>query len=572
MNEIHYQLDLLMAINQKLSTKEKMYTMICEASKCAYLYYSFEKSQIVTVGRWKEFFDFDIRNIKDINRLVDEMEEDYADSLRDVLFLEKSGNGISAMECRHKDGKRWYSFRTTVDYDGFGTPRDKLIVVENTTMLKTQNDELAYMAHYDSMTGLYNRNHFVGLLGGFLSRAEAEHCVVSVMIVDIDDFKKVNDGMGMKAGDQLISVFADYLKGFSSPETMICHMNNDVYCIAIYNPSGDRSVEGIHRAIEERTREPFFIGDESVKITVSIGVAEYPEASASALELINSAEIVMFRCKSKGKHRIEYFNTPILNDFLEDVELDNKVKEATFNHNFMLHFQPQFYAEDRRLRGVEALIRWRDKDGHMISPGIFIPVAERNGCIVPIGNWVAEESVRIYSEWRKKYNYPFVVTINISSMQCDQEDFVDIMLQILEKYDVEPGEVEIEVTESILIENYEKVVNKLITLREHGIRVSLDDFGTGYSSLSYLKKLPIDTLKIDKSFVDTILTDDTTKIITQSILNMVKSLGIQSIAEGVEEEDQFEYLKSIGCDMIQGYLLGKPQPPESIEELLQKSL
>ena len=572
MNQVHYQLDLLMAINQKLSTREKMYTMICEASSCAYLYYSFEKNQIVTVGRWKELFDFDIRNMHDVNRVIDEMEEDYAGSLRDVLFLEKTGNGISAMECKHKDGKRWYSFRTTVDYDGFGTPRDKLIVVENTTMLKRQNDELSYMARYDSMTGLYSRNHFVSLLGGYISRAEAEQVPVSVMIIDIDDFKKINEGIGKEAGDELIQAYAEFLKGFSGQDTMVAHLHDDVYCVALYNPSGKHSPEGVHQAIQERAREPFVFGEHSAKITVSIGVAEYPEAAKSALELMNSAEIVMFRCKTKGKNRIEYFNTPVLHDFLQDVELDNKVKEATFNHNFTLHFQPQFYAENRKMRGLEALIRWKDKDGHMISPGVFIPIAERNGCIVPIGNWVAEESVRIYSEWRQKYKKPFIVTINISSMQCSQDDFVDIMLGIIDKYHVEPGEVEIEVTESILIDDYEKVVDKLVTLREHGIRVSLDDFGTGYSSLSYLKKLPIDTLKIDKSFVDTILTDDTTKIITQSILNMVKSLGIQSIAEGVEEEDQFDYLKSIGCDMIQGYLLGRPQPPESIEAILEKSL
>ena len=573
MNELHYQLDLLKAMNQKLTAKDKMYKMICDASNSAYLYYSFAKNEIVTMGCWRNFFDFEIREVKDMTYFFEEVEEAEILPLRDALFLEKSGESSCRIECKNKDGKHWYSFQVKVEYDELGAPTDKLIEITDITKLKNQHNELMYMAHFDYMTGLYNRNYFISLLGAFLSKAGNNGCSVSVMVIDIDDFKKVNDGMGMVAGDELIQAFGLFLKEFSDDNVIVCHLNNDVYCIAAYDPCGVRSVEHMHKAIQGRTKSPFVLTDgNQVNITVSIGVAVYPEAADSALELINCAEIVMFRCKDKGKNCIQYFDAPILNEFLNNIEMDNKLKEAVFNNNFQLHYQPQFFTGDKRLRGVEALIRWKDEAGHMISPNTFIPLAEKNGCIVPIGCWVVEQSIKQYAQWRKCYGMPFVMSINISAVQYNRDDFVERLLEALKKYNVNPKELEIEITESILIEDFEKVFDKLKLLRQAGVRISLDDFGTGYSSLSYLKKFPIDTLKIDKSFIDTVLTDGATRIITESIINMVKALGVESIAEGVEDEAQYNYLHAVGCDMIQGYLLGKPQTPEEIEDILRRIL
>ena len=280
----------------------------------------------------------------------------------------------------------------------------------------------------------------------------------------------------------------------------------------------------------------------------------------------------MFRAKDNGKGRIQYFDGSILEDFLKKVSLENKLKEAVFSQNFMLYFQPQFHTVDRVLRGVEALIRWKDETGKAIRPDVFIPIAEKNGTIVPIGTWVVEESVRIYAEWKKKYHYSMILSVNISAIQYKQPDFVDKVMRILEKYDISPEEIELEITETILIDNFKEVTEKLVTLRNMGIKISLDDFGTGYSSLSYLKGLPIDTLKVDKSFIDTVITDENTRIITESIIYMVKKLGFETIAEGVETQEQFDYLTAIDCDNIQGYYLGKPMPPEEIEKLLAKML
>ena len=236
-----------------------------------------------------------------------------------------------------------------------------------------------------------------------------------------------------------------------------------------------------------------------------------------------------------------------------------------------MFFQPQFFAENKKLRGVEALLRWFGDDGKTaVSPSIFVPIAERNGMITTLGKWVIEESMKNFAEWKMQYDYPMIVSINISAIQYKQSDFVNHLVRVMEQYDIAAEEVELEITETVLIEDFEEVIRKLHMLRDYGIKISLDDFGTGFSSLSYLKGMPIDTLKIDKTFVDTILTDGSTQIITESIIHMVKQLGYETIAEGVEEKEQYEYLKGIGCDIIQGYYLGKPMSSGGIKELLSE--
>lgn len=573
MERLQYQLDLLNAMNQKLSNDEKIFQMICNTSSNAFLYCDFEEKVVKTLGNWGFFFHVDIKELKDITKICECAEDKYMLPLKELLFLEKKALKNDSIVVRLKDGKVWMECEATVSYDTDDKPKAKIIRFKNITKFKSQNDELAYMAYYDSLTGLYNRNYFVRLLDGFLKKAAEEKNIVAVMFIDIDDFRKINDGFGIIVGDELVQQFGQFLSSFKEQNIIVSHFNGDIYCIAVYDPYGTRSIEHIYRRIHERLKKPFALSTgQEVSITVSIGVAEYPEAAGTTLDLINCAEIIMFKGKTSGKDSIQYYDAPILHEFLQNIIIENKLKEAAFQKNFMMYFQPQFHAEDKKLRGVEALIRWRDTDGNMISPSIFIPIAEKNGSIIPIGTWVIEESVRLYSEWTRKYDSDLILSLNISAIQYQHSDFVGNLMQILDKYEVEPAKVELEITESVLIDDIRGITDKLLLLRDYGIRISLDDFGTGYSSLSYLKGLPIDTLKIDKSFIDTLVSDDNTKIIMESIIYMVKKLGYETVAEGVETKEQFEYLQSINCDNIQGFFLGKPMPSREIEELLQKSM
>lgn len=574
MNDLRYQIDLLKAMNQNLIGKEQMYRLICETSNNAFLYFSFVDNEIMSFGKWKDFFHYEVKEINQLNKLFDCIYETYYNRLRETLYPEKNNLFEASCTCLHQDQRTWLFFKVIVEYNDNNMPVHKLITVSDVTKEKRRKEELAYLAYYDTMTGLYNRNYFITRLGEFIDRAKEENDIVSVLFIDIDDFRKINDSMGMIIGDEIVQQLGAVLKDISNDKTIIAgHFNSDIYCMAIYAPQGEYSAENIAKRIQNTLQKPFRLSNGTeLSISVCIGIAEYPESATGVLELINCAEVVMFRCKSKGKNTIMFFDIPIYNDFMYNARLDTKLKEAVLSDNhFLLQYQPQFYTGNKKLRGVEALIRWKDTDNHIINPGEFIPIAEKNGTIIPIGNWVVEESIRQYTEWKRIYYQPFILSINISAIQFMREDFEEHLISVIEKYKVNPKDIEVEVTESVLIEDIGVVRQKLKHLRNYGIRVSIDDFGTGFSSLNYLKELPIDTLKIDKSFIDTVLTDSPTRVITEGIIRMVKTLGFEAIAEGVEEQQQYEYLHAIGCDIIQGYYLGKPQSVSDINQLLKNN-
>ena len=481
MEELRYQVDLLSALNQKLTSEEKMLRLICETSSSAFLYVNFEENIVKTLANWDYFFPgVEIKDTKDIAKLYAEVEDKYVLPLRELLFLEKTELQSDSGIIKLKDGKTWVECEVSIIYNEGNFPTDKIVRFKNVSKFQNQNDELTYMAYYDVLTGLYNRNYFVRLLADFVRKAEEKNTIVSVMFVDIDDFRKINDGLGIIVGDEVVQQFGQFLSEFKSDYVVVSHFNADIYCIAIYDPCGNRSVEYIYESIQERISSPFLLSTgQEIGISVSVGVAEYPEAAKSTLELINCAEIVMFRAKGLGKNAIQYFNAPILNDFLQNVSIENKLKEAVFCQNFTLNFQPQYHIEGKKLRGVEALIRWKDSDGKMISPAVFIPIAEKNGTIVPIGCWVIEESIKKYAAWKKKYSVDMILSLNISAIQYKRHEFIDNLMSIIRKYDVNPNDIELEITESVLIDNFIEMTEKLHVLREYGLRISLDDFGTG---------------------------------------------------------------------------------------------
>ena len=571
MEEKNYQLDLLKAQNAQLSRSEHIYKLICESSDYGFIYQSLGGEELLTFGSFKSMFGMELHRLRDIEDLLDKFTEEDKKPVRETLFPESTGRDHSTCECRSSNGHVWYRIVTRIvpdDSDPFS--RDKIVSILNITREKAQHSDLLYMAYYDTTTGIYNRNYFVSLLTEFISRADESKCRVSLLMIDIDDFKKINDVQGIIVGDELLQQFGFWLKGRMIKDRIICsHINNDIFCVAIYDATGQYSVENFYNDLKKRLSDSFHMSTgQDITITASVGVAEYPDAGGSALDIINCADIVVYNCKKMGKNILQYFEAPILDDFLKNVDIENKLKEAVFHNNFMMYYQPMYHGRTRQLRGVEALVRWKDDSGKMIPPSVFIPIAEKNGLIDHIGTFVVEESIRQYRTWSEYYNMQFKMSINISALQYKKDDFVDSIMAVIDKYGVDPSDIELEITESILIDDFDSVTTKLTRLRNLGVGISLDDFGTGYSSLSYLKKFPIDTLKVDKSFIDTVLDDTSTRIITESILNMSHAMGFETVAEGVENERQFSYLVNAGCDVIQGFYLGKPLPSEKVDELL----
>lgn len=573
MDDLRYQVDLLNALNLKLSENERIYNLIFDSSSRINMYIDCTTNTVKTVGRWKDFFDIRINDMSDIFKFIEMFHKEDRDELRNLFYVEKSGLNYKNVEVRSKNSKIWYLFETYVFYDEYNKPVEKVISIGDVTRPHTKREELAFLAYYDNLTNLYNRNYFISKLKTFVETAIEKKEIVSVMLVDIDDFHKISDSRGLIIGDEVIQDLGLFINGLTNDNVIASRFDGDIYCIAIYDPCGNRSVESIYRSIKDFLSSPIKLTDGSeINITVSVGVAEYPEATDNPLALINCAEVVMLKAKDKGKDQINYYNSLIIREFLQDVEIENKLKDAISENKLYMNYQPQFYSDSNNLRGVEALIRWRDNNGNLINPGVFIPIAEKNGYIISIGDFVLDECIRQYMDWKKKFDYDMILSINISSIQYNRADFVPKILATIEKYNMNPQMLELEITESVLIDDLPSITRKMYELKDYGIKVSLDDFGTGFSSLAYLKGLPIDTLKIDKTFIDNVANDVASKVITEAIVTMSKKLGFITVAEGVETKEQLDYLKEISCDLIQGFYLGRPVGPEKIEELLLRAM
>lgn len=569
---MHYQLDLLTAMNQKLLGNDKMFRMICGTSSNAFLYYDYAADKFETLGCWEQYFPVRLESSSDLKKILEYIKEPYQQGVEATINCDRTGKETQTVECEMSGQKRWLEFEVTVTYDEQEKPSEKIIRIRDITKSKEQKDELQYLAYYDTLTGLFNRNYFVRLLSEWVRKAQTEMHCIDILFIKINNFRKINDSLGMIAGDELLQTFGLFLRDFQSEDVIVSHFNDDVYCMAIYNSYADRGTEYFYDQICQRLENSFRLtGNSEVFITVSCGVSRYPESAKNSLELINMAEIVLSHEKEFNKNSIQYFEAPMLTDFMENIRMEKQLKTAIDDHDFELYYQPQYDAVTREMRGVEALIRWRGSDGKFVSPAVFIPLAEKDGLIVQIGNWVMDEALRTLASWNQEFPNKLIMSINISAIQYKKADFVQNLLMLIEKYDIDPETVELEITETVLIDDQEAVVEKLNILKEYGIKISLDDFGTGYSSLSYLKGLPIDTLKIDKSFIDTVICDSSTRVITEAIVAMVKKLGCETVAEGVETIEQLKYLQAINCDNIQGFLLGKPMPAKEIEFLLQRN-
>lgn len=568
---LKYKIDLMEAEVQNLIHKEHIYKTAINMSEDAFIYEDLKTGKNVISEKFHNMFGLQEDVILNQRVLINTVCEEDKTSINQLLMEKLENLSNRVIEFKLADDKTWIMANIKINFDKDEIPIEKITFFRNITSIKKKNEELKYMAYFDLLTGLFNRNYFVKRLNDSLILAKSEGICVAVLYIDIDDFKVINDSLGIVAGDEVIQRYAQDINGILDENMFAARMSNDEFCMAVINPVGNRTIDRIYEKIYELSKKTYkLINGRETHFSVSIGVAEYPECGDNALGIIKNAEIAVFDVKKNGKNNICYFDNQMYSDFIDALKIERQLNAAIDNEDFLLDYQPQFDTKTNKLRGVEALVRWKN-DGEIVSPNIFIPVSENNGSIIPIGDWVINKAIMTLAKWKREFDYSGIMSINISTIQIQKEDFVRKLKAIIDKYYVNPEDVEIEVTESVLIEDLEGIIAKFNTMRAYGIKVSLDDFGTGFSSLSYLKDLPIDTLKIDKSFIDGVVTDSSTTIITRSVITMVKQLGVETVAEGVENEEQFEYLKNMNCDNIQGYLLGKPMCEEEIEKIIMQS-
>lgn len=578
MDDLKYQVDLLTALNEKLMKSEHIFRQIAESTGNVYLYYDYNDKEIRVdfIGPWDELTGEKITNSPYdesymLNLLLDEDQDVFREK---ILCMERDKSTNVSLEVHTKTRKFSFRVEAIATYDSEGRIYDKLVTFSDITKTKARNDELHYMAYYDTLTGLYNRNRFVEILRDYCSKATNERTSVEVLLLDIDDFKKINDTIGLVMGDELVQELSMYLKTYECEDVQIGRFGSDMFVIAIYNPCNQKTADNIYRAIRDKLHNPFVLSNrQNVEFTISAGVAEFPDAGETAAELIKNAELVLYSAKEHGRNQIEFFEPDILSKHIKDISIEKQLKAAANNNDFALYFQPQFSSETGKLRGTEVLLRWPSVNGGFVSmPEEIIPAAEKNGLIVPIGEWVLKESMRIYSEFRSKYHFPMTLSVNVSPVQLLKDNFTEVVQNLLLIYEISPETLELELTESTFINDYDDVILKINILRKMGVKISLDDFGTGYSSLTYFKKLPIDTLKLDRTVIESMLSDEYNGYIIKSILELCDKFGITTIAEGVETKEQLLYLQKVHCNLIQGFLLGKPMPKNEFEKIIIRQL
>ncbi len=430
--------------------------------------------------------------------------------------------------------------------------------IEYSIERKRNEQGLSYLANYDGLTGLANRLLFRERLDRALIRADRNKTLVALLVIDLDRFKNINDTLGHDAGDQLLIKVAGRLEQCTREGDTIARLGGDEFTIIMEDVKAFEDAVKIVDKVLNGMKNSFDLLSREIYVSPSVGISMYPLDDTDAGNLLKNADSAMYSAKESGRNCYRFYTVDMNKKLLLNLNMEAKLRRAIERQEFVLNYQPKFDIHTQELLGAEALIRWHCPDDNVISPAVFIPLAEETGLIGVITDWVIKEACRQNSEWQQQGYAPIRMAINISPRQFAQENISRRIFNQIICADLAPKYVELEITEGALMDDVEKSNQILKELKGRGIHISIDDFGTGYSSLSYLKKFHIDTLKIDQSFVRDIMEDADDAAIVSAVIAMAKSLRLNVIAEGVETPDQLNYLAAKGCNEAQGYLLGKP--------------
>jgi diguanylate cyclase (GGDEF)-like protein/PAS domain S-box-containing protein len=451
-----------------------------------------------------------------------------------------------------------------------GTLTNYCFVFSDITERKKAEEQIYRLAYFDPLTNLPNRSQLYSLLEQGITEAHRKHEHGALLFLDLNRFKHINDSFGHSPADTLLAEVGRRLAIALRKEDVVSRLGGDEFVIALFDITRREDAAVVARKALAALAEPFFVENHEILLSASIGISIFPDDGRDAETLIRNADVAMYRSKQLGNSSFLYYSREMNLRSLERLKMEGGLRHALERDEFSLHFQPQLDLASGKIIGTEALIRWQVPGHGMISPAQFIPVAEETGLIIPIGEWVIDATCRQLRAWLDAGLQPVKVAVNLSPRQFSQ-NLPKTVLGYLHRYDIPADLLEVEITESMLMHNADAVVAMMQEFADAGIVMSLDDFGTGYSSLSYLKRFPIDTLKIDQSFVRGIPHDSNDSAIASAIISMAKALKLRVIAEGVETSEQLEFLKAAGCDEIQGYWFSKPIPADPYALLLRET-
>ncbi len=515
-------------------------------------------------------------------------QELFAESLKDVVyqadlfeFLSEIGSVIQGKKQSFQAEMRYVNKKGEVIWTQTSisllsdSQNSRLICqVQDISARRIAEEKLRYNAFYDSLTGLANRNFFMERLDEAINTAKSKKTQeFAVVFVDLDRFKLINDTVGHTIGDKVLIAVANRLKNCLPKYSTLARFGNDEFLLLLDSQTNRNKVIELVEEIQLQMSLVFGISGQEITVTASIGVVFYDKEHKTGEDILRDADNALHIAKKQGRHCSIIFDESMRAAALHQTRLEKDLYRAVERNELFLVYQPIVSIEDEKLTGFEALIRWNHPELGLVSPLQFIPIAEENGEIVEIGNFVLEEACRQLRVWKKQYSQdlPLFISINVSSKQLLQKQLLTDVIQALEKYKIEPHQLKLEITESVVVENSDHVISILKQFRAMGIKLSMDDFGTGYSSLSYLHKLPINTLKIDRSFVSQVTIENESAEIVKTILLLAKNLKLETVAEGIEAFEQLQFLKEFGCDYAQGYYFSKPLNVEDAFAFINKS-
>ncbi|BAP43612.1 EAL domain-containing protein [Pseudomonas sp. 21LCFQ02] len=452
------------------------------------------------------------------------------------------------------------------------TANQLLASIERNTHLRHEaENSLQRMAQYDFLTGLPNRLQLQQQLDQILDAAGRQQHRVAVLCVGLDDFKGINEQFSYQAGDQLLLALADRLRTHSGRLGALARLGGDQFALVQADIEQPYEAAELAQNILDGLEAPFALEQQEIRLRATIGITLYPEDGDSTEKLLQKAEQTMTLAKTRSRNRYQFYIASVDSEMRRRRELEKDLREALPRNQLYLVYQPQVSYRDHSIMGVEALIRWQHPEHGMVPPDVFIPLAEQNGTIIAIGEWVLDQACRQLREWHDQGFCELRMAVNLSTVQLHHSELPRVVNNLLQIYRLPPRSLELEVTETGLMEDINTAAQHLLSLRRSGALIAIDDFGTGYSSLSYLKSLPLDKIKIDKSFVQDLIDDDDDATIVRAIIQLGKSLGMQVIAEGVETAEQEAYVISEGCHEGQGYYYSKPLPSRELLAYLKQA-
>jgi diguanylate cyclase (GGDEF)-like protein/PAS domain S-box-containing protein len=470
---------------------------------------------------------------------------------------------------RHHDGHLvWVNVTVAPTQGPAGVLPNLTVVVEEISHRKHAEERLRHLANHDPLTGLYNRALLHDRLAQATTYARRSGRHAAVLFIDLDRFKNINDSLGHDAGDSVLVEVARRLSASVRSGDTVARLGGDEFVVVLADVAQEDEIAALARKVLDALTDPYVVGGQELSPAGSIGISVYPRDGDNSAALLGNADAAMYRAKKKGSGNFQFYQPSMNARALERLKLEGGLRRAIERKEFVLHYQPQIDIASGAITGVEALLRWQPPGQAMVLPDDFIPIAEETGLIVPIGEWVLRTACAQQVAWEKAGLGRLRMAVNLSARQFRQQDLHPMVADVLTDTGCAPGMLELEITESVVMDDPEAAAHTLKQLTGMGVQLSIDDFGTGYSSLSYLKRFPIHALKIDRSFVRDIPSDANDAAIATAVIALAHSMKLTVVAEGVETVEQLEFLRALHCDAMQGYLCGRPMPAEELAKLL----